>query len=96
MKSVKNFFKLFLETFAWIMVLAVISLFIIRVIEKFVVLDDTWQICIICAVSAGMDGIPKFHNLFLVKVLPLYHQTQILQQMILNRKEGSLMAAILL
>lgn len=64
MKSVKNFFKLFLETFAWIMVLAVISLFIIRVIEKFVVLDDTWQICIICAVSAGMDGIPKFHNLF--------------------------------
>lgn len=67
MKSVKNFFKLFLETFAWIMVLAVISLFIIRVIEKFVALDDTWQICIICAVSAGMDGIPKFHNLFFGK-----------------------------
>lgn len=67
MKSVKNFFKLFLETFAWIMVLAVISLFIIRVIEKFVVLDDTWQICIICAVSAGMDGISKFHNLFFGK-----------------------------
>ena len=52
MKLIKNFFKLFLETFAWIMVLAVISLFIIRVIEKFVVLDDTWQICIICAVNA--------------------------------------------
>ena len=52
MKLIKNFFKLFLEIFAWIMVLAVISLFIIRVIEKFVVLDDTWQICIICAVNA--------------------------------------------
>lgn len=49
------------------MVLAVISLFIIRVIEKFVVLDDTWQICIICAVSAGMDDIPRFRKLILGK-----------------------------
>lgn len=55
MKLIKNFFKLFLETFAWIMVLAVISLFIIRVIEKFVVLDNTWQICIICAVQILLE-----------------------------------------
>ena len=43
MKPIKNFFKLFLEMFAWIFVIAVISLIVIRVLEKFIVVSDFWQ-----------------------------------------------------
>ena len=64
MKSIKNFFILFFRMFAWIFIIAVISLFVIRVIEKFVVLDDNWQICITCMiVNIFTYGVPKFHNL---------------------------------
>lgn len=50
MKPIKNFFKLFLEMFAWIFVIAVISLIVIRVLEKFIVVSDFWQGCIMYAV----------------------------------------------
>lgn len=68
MKPIKNFFKLFLEMFAWIFVIAVISLIIIRVLEKFIVVSDFWQECImytvimLCTVFA-----PKFRKLILGK-----------------------------
>lgn len=68
MKPIKNFFKLFLEMFAWIFVIAVISLIVIRVLEKFIVVSDLWQGCIMYAVIMLCTIFaPKFHNLFFGK-----------------------------
>lgn len=68
MKPIKNFFKLFLEMFAWIFVIAVISLIIIRVLEKFIVVSDFWQECIMYAVIMPCTVFaPKFRKLILGK-----------------------------
>lgn len=50
MKPIKNFFKLFLKAFAWIFVVAVISLIIIRFLENPIVISDFWQELITCAI----------------------------------------------
>lgn len=68
MKPIKNFFKLFLEMFAWIFVIAVISLIIIRVLEKFIVVSGFWQECIMYAVIMLCTVFaPKFRKLILGK-----------------------------
>lgn len=68
MKPIKNFFKLFLEMFAWIFVIAVISLIIIRVLEKFIVVSDFQQECIMYAVIMLCTVFaPKFRKLILGK-----------------------------
>lgn len=68
MKPIKNFFKLFLEMFAWIFVIAVISLIIIGVLEKFIVVSDFWQECIMYAVIMLCTVFaPKFRKLILGK-----------------------------
>lgn len=68
MKPIKNFFKLFLEMFVWIFVIAVISLIIIRVLEKFIVVSDFWHECIMYAVIMLCTVFaPKFRKLILGK-----------------------------
>lgn len=68
MKQIKNFFKLFLEMFAWIFVIAVISLIVIRVLEKFIVVSDFWQECIMYAVIVLCTIFaPRFRKLVLGK-----------------------------